>query len=98
MVGFVVGVMVSVLILMCLVLCQIQKPRESTEKIYFAAVIELDGTRLYLSHDGSWGRVPEDTVLARTVKELEIKCKRLNAEVTMIEKIGVRTRFIQEYK
>lgn len=98
MIEFLAGVIVGVLILICIVLCQVQKPKESTEKIYFAAFIELDGTRLYLSHDGSWGRVPEDTVLAHTVKELEIKCKRLNAEVTMIEKIGVSTRFIQEFK
>lgn len=97
MLGFVLGFVFGVFSLVCLVLCQAQE-NDNPEKICFAAFIEFAGIKLYLSHDGSWGSFAEDTVLARTVKELEIKCKRLNAEVTKIEKIGVRTRFIQTFK
>lgn len=98
MIEFVAGIIVGVFGLICLVLCQIQKTKESTEKIYFAAFNEFGGIKLYLSHDGSWGSFSEDTILASSVNDLCSKCRKITAEILMIEKIGVSTRFIQSFK
>lgn len=98
MIGFAIGFIFCGLSLICLTLCQIQK-NDSTEKIYFAAFNEFGGIKLYLNYDGSWGTFSEDTVLASTVNDLCSKCKKLTPfEISQIEKIGVSTRFIQEYK
>lgn len=97
MIWFIVGFIVGIFSLVCLVLCQAQK-NDNPEKIYFAAFNEFDGIKLYLNHDVSWGNFSEDTVLGSTVTDLDNKCNKLNVEMLMIDKIGVRTRFIQTFK
>lgn len=91
MIGFVIGFMVGVFSLICLILCQAQKPNPNTEEVYFALSIEIDGVKLYLNKDGTWGEFsPNNTEIAKTIKDLKVWPD------TKIEKIGIR--FVQSFK
>lgn len=93
MIGFAIGFIVGGFSLICLALCQVQKPKENAEEVYFVATTEIDGIKLYMNRNGAWGEFSIDgTELVRTVKEISV------GPAVSIEKIGVSTRFIQEYK
>lgn len=93
MIWFVIGFIVGALSLICLALCQVQKPKESKEEVYFVATTEIDGIKLYMSRNGAWEEFSvSGTELVRTVKEIKVD------PGVGIEKIGVSTRFIQNFK
>lgn len=93
MIWVVIGLVVGGFSLICLVLCQIQRLDKINEKIYFVATTEIEGIKLYMNKNGTWA----DFSVNGT--ELVLKAKEISmCPGVSIEKIGVSTRLVQEFK
>lgn len=100
--GFLIGCIVGAFGMICLALCQAQDKDNTSEKIYFGISTEIDGIKLYLNRSGVYSDFSiENTLLARSIKDLnnkykEITSNEIDVEV-IIEKIGVNTKHIQSF-
>lgn len=99
---FFVGMIFGGFSLICLALCQVQKKDDTSEKVCFAASIEVEGVTLYLGRKGVWGEFSvTDTLITSNVKDLtkkyiETTGEEMDDEVS-IEKVGIKTKFIQSF-